>query len=176
MEPMYVAGIDLSSFQIDIVKLPVANADDTSDEIDSIYGPKITSYSLGKKGTAFDRARLVRDAVPDRYAPIWSDVLAIGIEEPFGKGHLSTAAGYRVQGAVLACLPPATLVQPWAPASWKKAVGIGGGADKEKVAAWVMRQENKQRRSYGMTQDAADAYCVAWATREVYSIFHVEAE
>lgn len=173
---MYVAGIDLSSFQVDVVKLPVTTDDEIAYAIDDLYAPKIWSCTLGKKGTAFDRARLVRDALPDRYSSFWSDVIAIGIEEPFGKGHLSTAAGYRVQGAILSCLPPNTLVQPWAPASWKKAIGIGGGADKDKIAAWVMEQENEHRRSYGMSQDAADAYCVAWATREAYTIFHVEAE
>lgn len=150
----YVAGIDLSSFAIDIVKLPRYGAS----------GPKICSYSLGKNGTAFDRARNVRMAMPARTDEWWGDVVAIGIEEPFGRGMLSTAAGYRIQGAVLSCLPPLTLVEPWPPATWKARIKIGGNANKEAIFAFVMERENKARRSMGMSQDAADAYCIALAT------------
>ena len=155
---MKVVGIDLSSHAIDIVKI----------DQHAYQGITWLHVDLGKKGDAFERTRLVAELMSycdGVVCEFRDDVIAIGIEEPFGKGHLSTAAGYRVQGAVLACLPPSTLVYPWAPATWKKQIGIGGNADKAKIMGWAIAKENAQRRSWGYPQDVADALGIAEATR-----------
>lgn len=153
---MRIAGIDLSSFAIDIVFIEAAPA---------IPRARLFTYhySLGKAGDAFDRARGVRDAMLDRDADIWQTVEAIGIEEPWGKGQISTAAGYRVQGAILACLPVDALVKPWSPAQWKKAAGIGGGADKARIREWAV--EHYPEMVDFPLQDTADALGIAHATR-----------
>jgi Holliday junction resolvasome RuvABC endonuclease subunit len=154
-----IAGIDLSSFAIDIVLIPQVG----EGKFQWIH------VDLGKKGDAFDRSRLVRDAMPARTHEIWDDVNGIGIEEPFGKGQLSTAAVYRVQGAVIGCLPTKTLLHPWAPATWKQRIGIGGNANKMDILTWAVHRENRQRRSWGYPQDVADALGIAVATQGAIS-------
>lgn len=167
---MKVAGIDLSSHAIDIVKI----------DRYSYQGFRWTHVDLGKKGDAFDRARLVRARFGEAHGTrFWDDVIAVGIEEPFGRGQLSTAAGYRVQGAILACLPSGLLVQPWAPATWKYTIGIGGNADKQRIMEWAVKK-NQQRghvpkptgivlnsgpEQWVYPQDVADALGIAEATR-----------
>lgn len=154
---MFVAGIDLSSKSVDIVKVP----------FDENAVPIAHTFPLGKGGTAFDRARNVAVEMPGRTSSFWDDVLAVGIEEPYGKGLLSTAAGYRVQGAILSCIPISLLVQPLAPTVWKKAVGIGGNATKPEIADWVTTRAPHSATEWvtnDTTQDIMDAYAIGYAT------------
>jgi len=146
-----IAGIDFSTWHIDVVLL-----DEDTDHADW------HRFTLANTGDAFDRARTVRLAMPGR--SWWDDhgVLAVGIEQPFGRGSSVTPL-YRVQGAVLACLPPLTLVHPWAPSSWRKAVGLPGNCPKDAVAAFV---HDSATETLQWSQDACDALCVALATRE----------
>jgi hypothetical protein len=144
---MNVAGIDFSSNAIDVVRI----------HLDDLEPPSWHRYELVGQD-AFDRTRNIRAAMP--WGSFWQDTLAIGIEHPAGK--FGTGSMMRVQGAVLACLPPGVLVQPWPPSSWRKAVGLPGNCSKEDV--W---------RHAGpafpddpcIPQDALDAYCIALATR-----------
>jgi len=112
--------------------------------------------------SSFDRARGVRDAMPARTSELWDSVLAIGIEDPRG---VAAGHAYRVQGGVLACLPPAVLVQPWIPSQWRRAVGLKGNCTKLQVMAHVA-----DRIPSDWVSDACDAYCVALATRAAITI------
>jgi hypothetical protein len=151
------AGIDYSTRAVDIVLL-----EEDSDrakwhrfELDFLPGTD-----------AFDRARLVATVMPR--GVFWDEVVAVGIEDPRG---YNAGALYRVQGAVLACLPAGLLVQPWVPSAWRRAVGLPGNASKEAVAmhAWrrVCAAYGGIRNVGTGTQDACDAYCIALATRSV---------
>lgn len=156
-----IAGIDFSSRFIDVVLL-----DESTDAA--------TWHRFELSGAdAFDRARAVRAAMPG--SSFWDNVLAVGIEQPQARGPRAANMGalYRVQGAVLACLPQPVLVQPWWPSAWRKAVGLPGNASKEAVATFA------ERTLYPMwphpmvatlpvwPQDAWDAYLIALATRSV---------
>lgn len=145
-----IAGVDFSSRFVDIVKL-----DETTDAA--------TWHRFPLEGSdAFDRARSVGLAVPGRAMSFWDDILAVGIEDPRGYGAGSL---YRVQGAVLSCVPAGTLVQPWIPSAWRKAVGLKGNASKEDV--WYHAHGYRKGGSMNWPQDACDAYCIALATRSL---------
>jgi hypothetical protein len=80
-----------------------------------------------------------------------------------------------IQGAILACLPPGTLVQPFVATSWRKEVGLSGRATKEDIADFVYDAQNQGDAREGdvleldtrafwdaqWPQDACDAYCLA---------------
>jgi hypothetical protein len=150
-----VAGIDLSTFSVDIVTLPL-KGDGPPDIVACPFGNK-------RKGDAFKRTRLLAGAMPGR--EFWDDVIAIGIEEPWGKGRDSTAAGFRVQGAIIACLPPEIYLESFSPSVWKARSGVGGGASKGEIYELVRVLEKYAGREMTMSQDSADAYCIALATR-----------
>jgi hypothetical protein len=149
-----IAGIDFSSRAVDIVLL-----DEESDaaswhrfELDFLPGQD-----------AFDRTRNVVAVVPR--GSFWDDVLAVGIEEPRGYGAGSL---YRIQGAILACIPVLKLVQPWIPSAWRKAITLKGNATKDDVATYARRDwpgDHPLPERIDWPQDACDAYCIALATR-----------
>lgn len=146
-----IAGIDLSTRFVDVVKL-----DEDTDAA--------TWHRFPLTGNdAFDRARSVGLAVPGRAMSFWDDVVAVGIEDPRGYG-----AGfiYRVQGAVLACIPAQRLVHPWLPSQWRKAVGMPGNASKVDVHYFVTGATDHDALIQEWPQDACDAYCIALATRQ----------
>lgn len=153
-----IAGIDLSSFFVDIVFLAY--------ETDRSW----VRVDLGKGGDAFDRSRGVLDAIRRTsygseeigYTPLvemLADCEAIGIEEPRG---MNPGPTYRVQGAVLQAIPRGTLVQPWVPSQWRKAVGLAGNAKKPVIMEYVKTTVAEAKT---WPQDACDAWCVAEATR-----------
>lgn len=156
---MRIAGIDYSSHFIDAVF------------IDEDSG-KAEWRRWGLHGNdAFDRARSIRDSMPAR--GWWQDegVVAAGIEHPGGK--YGTGPLLRIQGAILACLPPTLLVEPWAPAKWRKAVGLPGNASKQRVAEWATWEGGLGQKAVFWAQDACDAYTIAQATRQ--ALEHEEA-
>ena len=152
-------GCDYSTWAVDLVYL---------DE-DGLQPPLWRRYEL-EGGDAFDRARDVRRALPRSFA--WDEVVAFGIEDPRGQ---NAGAIYRVQGAILACLPRSLLVQPWVPSQWRRSVGLPGNASKEQVRAWALAHAldgplpDNQTSAYRASlaawpNDATDAYAVALAT------------
>lgn len=144
-----IAGIDFSTHAVDVVLL-----DEDTDAA--------TWHRFPLEGQdAFERARYVRRAMWSPASSYWDDVLAVGIEDPRGYGAGSL---YRVQGAILACIPNSKLVQPWIPSAWRKAVGLAGNASKADVFLHVART-SPGRTAIDWPQDACDAFCIALATR-----------
>jgi hypothetical protein len=148
-----IAGIDFSTKAVDVVLL-----DEDTDAA--------TWHRFELSGQdAFDRARDVKAAVQGWHS-LWDDVVACGIEDPRGYGAGSL---YRVQGAILSCLPGAMLVQPLIPSSWRKTVGLSGAAGKPAVRthalALMYRASGNRWTNEDWPQDACDAYCIALATR-----------
>lgn len=111
---------------------------------------------------AFTRTRSVRDAMWPRTR--WADegVIALGIEEPAGR---LTGRLFRVQGAILACLPPWLLVEKFMPSEWRKVVGMPGNASKGYVAEFAGSRlwPDAPLPVVPSPQDACDAYCLALA-------------
>lgn len=148
---MAIGGIDFSSFQADIVIL--SEDDDTATHHVFRFG----------KGDAFDRARTIRAVMPSR--DWWTDqgVIAIGLEDPRGVARSADAPLYRAQGAILSCLPPRLLVQPWKPGEWRKQLGISNIG---KEAPYWYAMGGWADMPGDASQDARDAFCIAVATRQ----------
>ena len=146
---MKVAGIDLSSFFVDVVLV-----DQETGRVDWHRFP------LGSDGDAFDRARQVRVVMPGPTSELWDDVLAIGIEDPAGRHGVIPLV--RVQGAILACLPTSTLVHAYKPARWKFLAGLKGNASKEDVSVRSLLLGGMSLDPY-WPQDAHDAHLIARA-------------
>lgn len=150
---MFVMGCDYSTRFVDFVRL----------DLDSDRAEWDRYELVG--ADAFDRARSVGLVVPGRAMSYWDDCIAVGIEDPRG---YNAGSLYRVQGAVLACVPASTLVQPWIPSAWRRAVGLKGNATKADVYDMVDGERLMAEGTWLVDpwpQDACDAYCIALATR-----------
>lgn len=160
----YFAGIDYDSEAVYTVLI-----DEDTGRVAETHKAVLTFRS----DDSFDRARRVRDTLPDRGR--WADrgVLAIGIEATFSQAFKATIALGRVQGAILACLPRDLLVIPIAanrrsPAGWKALTVGATNATKDDVRAWALANGAPA----GLEQDFYDAFSIArataliWRTRE----------
>lgn len=149
---MWVGGLDFDSHSLDLVLL--------EEDEDVAYHHRWQLTGID----AFGRAQSVPSLTPLWESTAWRNVIALGIEDPRGASRNADAPIYRTQGAILACLPDTLLVQPWKPQSWRKQLGvahIGKGPPADfALAHW----QNAPERP---TQDALDAFCIAWATRMV---------
>jgi Holliday junction resolvasome RuvABC endonuclease subunit len=148
-----VAGIDFSTFAVDVVLLD-------EDTMEATW----RRYEL-EGHDPFERAKDVTRAYEDGLNA-WDDVLAVGIEEPpYVNNHKTLRDLARVQGAILARLPRNLMVQEWAPSQWRKEVGLPGNASKELVSVYVTGERVlAEKKDDRWPQDAADAYCIALAT------------
>ena len=162
---MWIAGIDVSTKAVDLALI----------HQDNLQPPKWHHYPLTGHD-AWERTRSIPYAMPGPHSTFWDTVAAIGMENPAGT-HGAHAV-QRAVGAVLACLPPLALVQPWRPSEWRKACAMPGNASKGHVRAAamddVMLIHGYQAWMDEWPQDAWDAHCVAIATRN--AIEHKEAD
>lgn len=153
------AGIDFSTFAIDVVLLP-------GDEHPIWHRFPLEGYD------AFERTRDVREKMPSRGWWLDQGVVALGIEEPQGVSKSTVAVLKGVQGAVLSCLPRSLLVQPMVPSKWRVEAGLPGNASKDDVRQFGMVLQAGAKVLFGgfeepCPQDAHDAACIAWAVRKL---------
>lgn len=87
----------------------------------------------------------------------------VWVERPMGAQPRSVADLMRVMGVVVAAIPMETPVEEITPSAWKRAIGIGGNANKEKVWKWA--DEKRRLRGYpvALNQHEADALGVVYA-------------
>lgn len=147
---LLVAGIDISTRAIDLVLVPVENN----------APPMWHRFELTGQD-AWERARSVRMALPGRTSQLWDEVLAFGVEDPRG---INPGPIFRVQGALLACLPSDALVHPLVPSQWRKLNELNGNASKQAVRLAAI---DDYPEFVDWPQDACDAYCIAQATRQL---------
>ena len=162
---MVIAGIDLDSNSVHIVRL---NLDDNTAAYNRIRVNNV-------KGDYHERARRLRDLMPARGA--WKDhgVIRFSIEEPMtapGHGGFQSAVPQAVlRGALLACLPTGIPVELVKAHEWKRQ-SLGGGspghgnAKKPEIREWA--EAHWANPPDHFTQDAADAFCIAWAARATH--------
>jgi hypothetical protein len=153
-----VLGIDLSSSAIDLVCL--------DENCDTAEWARITL--LGQ--TPFERCRTVAELMPQ---PGWYEtrgVYLVAVERPRSRFFVSLAAQLPIFGAVVAALPDDLPAFELAPTEWRQAIGLAGNCDKDTVAQWARETwalAGGCPRLEGETQDTWDAYCVAYAAREL---------
>jgi hypothetical protein len=142
------AGIDYSTFFVDIVL--VSDADLAHRRI-SLRGPD-----------SYERVRELREQMPT--GEEWRDegVVAVGIEEPRGKGN---GALLRVQGALLALLPRYMLVHPMAPQTWRKTIGLKGSGCRAELKLASTDWSLEHGGDIGWPEDAHEAHCMARAVQ-----------
>jgi hypothetical protein len=146
-----VAGIDFSTRRIDIVLL-----DEDSDRATP------HPYDLPRDG-AFLAALAVKDVLPQRSWWEEQQVVSIWLELPWARFLKSVAPLMRMQGALLAVLPRELVAGELAPDTWKALTVGKRQASKPEVAEWVLGRWVDQPGA--VTQDACDAYAIAWAGR-----------
>ena len=131
-----------------------------------------------------DKANLGRPfttLIPERAYAVVSEFLAsvsTGVAEPRVFMEAPVVAGARnIQSTVKQAMVSGAVqvaVSEWgtetillAPATWKKDVGVGGNANKEKVAAWLKKNHRRLYDMCMMDQDLIDAACIALVGRDV---------
>lgn len=93
----------------------------------------------------------------------WQGVRLAFVEKPFGRALTGLVPVVRVQGAVVAALPDQMEVWETTPQEWKKEAVGNGNAKKDDVVAWC---NDVGFVPDGRTQDACDAFGIAYAMRE----------
>jgi hypothetical protein len=156
---MHIAGIDVSTRAVDIIKLPLDGDNAQWDHYD-LVGP-----------TALERVCWTFYDIPK--GTYWDNVALVAIERPYGPGRDILFHLHLVVGAVIAALP-ARLRPPWImhPTEWRKACGLSGNASKADVLRFAADQVYdlaaipvRHWKTERWPQDAYDAYCIAYAAR-----------
>lgn len=159
---MSIVGIDLSTHNVDLVKL-----DEETDRAEWVRVPLVGE-------NAIDRARSYRRSGQDTFYPRgmktswWDDVILCALEDPAGRGDTRKIA--RVQGVVIATIPARVQVWTLQPAEWRKACAMPGNCPKERVRlfAEVRLQDADSGGDFERwPQDAYDAYAIAYAARAI---------
>jgi hypothetical protein len=157
---MMVCGCDFSTRAFDFVALELDTDEATWHRV-SIDEPKLT---------ALERARLARDRLPNRY--MWRDAgfVAVCWEQPYSQNRDDIRAYGRVEGILLATLPPDLPVYTYQPSLWKKRTTGDGHASKEAAREWARDhwQGIGPPAFDALPLDATDAFCVAWIGRIDY--------
>lgn len=148
---MNVAGIDVSSFAIDIVLL--------DDDTDAARWYRINS----DRATPFERARRIAALFPR--TSWWDDrgVYLVGIEDPYSASKGVAKALGIATGTVAARLPARLTVIQTAPTEWKRLYTGKANASKDDVR--LLGCEVAGRADW--PQDAYDALGIACAVREL---------
>jgi len=156
-----IVGIDLSSRAIHVVELP----EDTNEA--HLHVVRLDT----ERGNAIDRVRRIRDRMPTRGAYKANGCTLIAIEEPFARSP-GIAPMMAVYGALLQCLPADVPLLELRADDWRRECGIpvrkprDAGSDFHKRAAVAFA-----RRLWidppVFDDNGADAFCIAWAAREI---------
>jgi len=149
-----VAGVDVSTRQIDVVVL------------DTRTGRATWHPWRLPAGDLIHRIASIRDWPADS---LLAGCSAVGIERPYGRHGAWQAS--MAAGATVTRLP-AVPMRWWSPAEWRRACGLPGNASKLDVLWWA----SSQGCPSDWSQDAADAYCIAYATSYSYVTVSVTAE
>jgi hypothetical protein len=150
-------GIDLSSRQLDLVKL---------DEQNLATHLVVSLEPAGKTASAWERTLLLPSLMPP--SEWWDDVYLLAIEAPYGPGTGTVAILNRIVGAIAARLPPTLRVPErcWIvrPDEWKTRLNIQGKpSEQDMLRLPLILWTNRPAPA---TQDARDALCLAYFARE----------
>lgn len=157
-----IAGIDLSTRAIHIVSLP----EDTNAA--ELHVVRLDT----ERGDALERVRRLRDRMPARAA--WRDAgcTLIAVEQPFHRGVANVAPMLMVYGALLQLFPADVPLLPLRSDDWRKECGIPIRKPRDAGSDWHKRRavefaREQWRDAPPVDDNAADAFCIAWAAREV---------
>lgn len=152
-----IVGIDYSTRAIDMVKL--------SFDDDRAEWKRVTL-----EGARADE-RILHDArrkLRELGGEWWDDVALVAIERPAGRGTSAVIDMAVVAGVIVSRVPARIPIWRLGPSEWRRHCGLKGSASKDDVFAWAMRHWPYKTGDLLCTpQDAADAYCIAYAARAI---------
>lgn len=157
----FIVGIDFSTLAIDAVLI-----DEDTDTAEH-YRRRLDTGP----GDALARTRRVRDAMPAR--GVWRDhgALTVAIETPMGAGVMQgTVPLLIVLGAIIDTIDrdiPLALLRS---DDWRKICGLKLRAPRleHKAAAIRFAFERWENHPPAIDDNVADAFCIAWAARDLY--------
>jgi hypothetical protein len=153
-----IAGLDYSSFAIDVVLIDEDTGDATH------YRRRLDLPAAG----ALTRIRRTAEQMPPR--SWWTDhVVAAGIEIPFARAK---GGGYALQlqlGAILSCLPAGLKLHMLRADDWRRACELPTRAQRarHKRNAVDFACRHWDSHPTPLDDNTADAYCIAHATRQL---------
>lgn len=156
-----IVGIDLSTRAIHVVELP----EDTNEA--TLHVVRLDT----ERGNAIERVRRIRDRMPARTAYRDNGCTLIAIEEPYARGP-GIAPMMAVYGALLQCLPADVPLLELRADDWRRECSIpirkprDAGSDFHKRAAVGFARELWKNPPF-FDDNGADAFCIAWAAREI---------
>lgn len=149
-----VLGIDYSTKAIDLVVL----GDDTD-------AGEHFRFPIEHKEGAFYAARNVRRVFPRRSWFEERGVWLVGIERPFGHPQTLTAL-MRVQGAIIAMIPPELAVIETPQSEWLRVFANPEKLPTTSAGRKILAQDRARDLGFrNSLMDANDAYGIAWAVR-----------
>lgn len=154
-----IAGIDLSSRALHICTL---HEDTNHADI------HVVRLDL-QRGDATTRARRLRDLMPARTA--WADqnTTLIALEKPFFHGHQGLVPLLLVYGGLLQLIPPDMPLLELRADDWRRECSLPTRGDKTllKKAAQRFARDVWADPPAALDDNTADAFCIAWAAREI---------
>jgi N6-adenosine-specific RNA methylase IME4 len=156
-----IAGLDISTRAIHIVSLP----EDTNHA--QLHVVRVDTT----RGDPIERIRRLRDRMPARSAWADSGCTLIAIEKPFHRGP-GIALMMAVYGALLQLLPADLPLLELRSDDWRRECGIPIRKPREAPDNWHKRRalefaREQWRDAPPFDHDGAEAFCVAWAAREI---------
>ncbi len=154
---MSFVGVDFDTHGVDIVAL--------DNETNSAAWRHIPFPGAG----ALARARGVRDAMPSRGQWLDDGTVLVAIERPMARNLQLLVPLMRTLGAMHACLPPSLEVWEMTAVEIRRELGLKTNAPKavSKAEAAAFAAEHWADFPSVVTQDALDAYCIAYAARSM---------
>jgi hypothetical protein len=151
-----VAGIDVSTHSVDVVILPFRGS-----YADGAVWRRVEVPRLLDRRGAIANARTIRDGLESRVD--WTDVLLAYIEKPFSQNRHTIAELSVVIGAIAASLPVVTVVNEISAQEWKRVF-----CDRADASKLDIREQGQSLGFVGpdLTENAYDAFGVAWSARE----------
>lgn len=154
---MSVVGIDLSTKAIHICALP---EDDNQAQL------HIVRLDLPRADTT-NRVRRMRDRMPARSA--WHDLgcTLIAIERPYSHLAATLAPMMLAYGGLLQLIPPDMPLLELSPPDWRRECSLPQRGNHVKAAAVRFAREQWPNAPAAIDDNAADAFCIAFAARQI---------
>jgi hypothetical protein len=152
-----IVGCDISTRAIHIIGL-----DETTNDAE-LHVVRLDA----QRGTITERVRRMRDLMVARSA--WRDAGAtlIAVERPFAHQAATLAPMMLTYGGLLQLLPPEIPLLEISAPSWRKECGLPQRGDDRKPAAIRYARDLWLNPPPAIDDNAADAFCIAWAAREI---------
>lgn len=120
-----------------------------------------------QRGSITERVRRMRDLMPARGA--WRDAGAtlIAVERPFAHQAATLAPMMLAYGGLLQLLPVDVPLLELSAPEWRKECALPQRGDDRKPAAIRFARDIWTDPPAAIDDNAADAFCIAWAAREL---------